>query len=117
MASPAARVLTPPAGVDRDRRLARVQAVSGLVFLLFVSVHLMNTMLAAYSPAAYNGYQRAPAGLHTGVGFWAPVAVGALLSVAGILGMGGWLYPIPDPTSGEVARLAERLLGIHLAAQ
>ena len=33
----------------RERRLARIQAISGLVFLGFVAVHLGNTMLAAHS--------------------------------------------------------------------
>ncbi len=49
----------PLADVASERRLARVQAVSGLLFLAFVAVHLVNLMLAARSPAAYNGFQRA----------------------------------------------------------
>jgi succinate dehydrogenase/fumarate reductase cytochrome b subunit len=225
-----------PTEPARDRRLARVQAVSGLVFLLFVTVHVANTMLAAYSPGAYDGYQRAarrlyqfpllelalvmaplivhvtagarrlrrgpaprtlrdrlhrwsgifllavifghiaavrgvsffggpypefeglslslwlapylfypyyavflvaalyhglngayaalgilgvrvPWALRAGIGFWTPVGAGAVLGLLGILGMGGWLYAIPDPTTGEVARFAERLLGLRLGAR
>ncbi len=213
-----------------DRRLARVQAVSGLCFLAFVTVHLVNLMLAAHSPAAYNGFQRAvrplyqfaplelglvmapllvhvaagirrlrrgpaprdrrarlhrwsgvfllvvifghiaavrgsslvfrvypefeglalslwlaphlfypyyavfalaavyhslhgagvalgilgvrvPRAARQGWGFWAPATAGMVLALAGILGIGGWLYPLPDPSGTEVARLAERLLG------
>lgn len=41
------------------KRLLRVQAASGLVFLLFASLHLLNTALAALGPDAYNGFQRA----------------------------------------------------------
>ena len=212
-------------------RLARVQAISGLLFLVFVSLHLVNTMLAALGPGVYNGYQRTlrpfyqfplleiglvmapllvhiyagvrrlrrgpaprtlrtrlhrwsgifllavifghiaavrgaslfaglypefeglsfslwavpwlfypyyatfsvaavyhgingvltalgilgvrvPSALRSGAGFWAPVAVGATLCLVGILGMGGWLFPVADPATSEAARLAERL-GVH----
>jgi succinate dehydrogenase/fumarate reductase cytochrome b subunit len=217
-----------------DRRLARVQAVSGLLFLAFVTVHLVNLMLAARGPAAYNGFQRAlrpfyqfpplelglvvapllvhvaagirrlrrgpaprdwrarlhrwsgifllvvifghiaavrgsslvfgvypefeglelsmwlapylfypyyaifalaavyhalngagmalgtlgirvPRAARQGVGFWAPVSAGMVLALVGILGIGGWLYPLPDPSSTEVGRLAARLLGRSLS--
>ncbi len=236
MATPAAAMTAPRPTPEPDRRLACVQAVSGLVFLLFVSLHLVNTMLAARGPAAYNGYQRAlrplyqfplleiglvmapllvhvvagvrrlrrgpaprtwrdrlhrwsgifllavifghiaavrgasffggvypefeglsfslwlvpwlfypyyatfsvaavyhgvngaqaalgilgvrvPRGLRTGAGFWAPVAVGAALCLTGILGMGGWLFPLADPRTSEAARLAERLLGVQFGAR
>ena len=224
----------PPADAPSDRRLARVQAVSGLCFLAFVALHLVNLMLAARSPAAYNAFQRAlrplyqfpplelglvmtpllvhvaagirrlrrgpaprdrrarlhrwsgifllvvifghiaavrgsslvfgvypefeglelslwlvpylfypyyalfalaavyhalnGAGVALGIlgahvprtarqdfGFWAPATAGMVLALAGILGIDGWLYPLPDPTSTEVGRLAERLLGRSLA--
>lgn len=42
-----------------DRRLVRVQALSGAVFALFLLVHLFNQMLAALGPAVYDGAQRA----------------------------------------------------------
>lgn len=41
-----------------DRRLLQIQALSGLVFLLFVLVHLANTMVAIGGPDAYNAFQR-----------------------------------------------------------
>lgn len=223
----------PPTTADSERRLARVQAISGLVFLVFVLVHLVNLMLAAGSPGAYDGFQRAVRpvyqflpfelglvmapllvhvvagvrrlrrsaaprdwrgrlhrasgifllvvifghiaavrgssvvfgafpefaglelsmwlapwffypyyglfavaavyhGLHgagvalatlgvrvprvarDGLGFWTPAVAGMVLALAGILGIGGWLYTLPDPTGTDAARLAERFLG-HLA--
>jgi succinate dehydrogenase/fumarate reductase cytochrome b subunit len=216
-----------------DRRLARIQAVSGLCFLAFVGVHLVNLMLAARSPAAYNGFQRAvrpvyqfppleiglvmapllvhiaagirrlrrdraprelrarlhrwsgifllvvifghiaavrgssfvygvypefeglelsmwlapwlfypyyalfavaalyhalngagvalgvlgvrvPSVARRGLGFWAPTTAAMLLALVAVLGIGGWLYPLPDPTGTDVGHLAERLLGRRL---
>jgi succinate dehydrogenase/fumarate reductase cytochrome b subunit len=43
---------------DQTRLWLRVQAVSGLVFLAFALMHLLNTALAALGPSAYNGFQR-----------------------------------------------------------
>ncbi len=40
-------------------QVAKVQAVSGLIFSLFLVLHLVNTALAAQGEAAYNGFQRA----------------------------------------------------------
>ncbi len=42
----------------RERGWGWVQAVSGLIFLIFASAHLMNQMLAAAGPEVYNGLQR-----------------------------------------------------------
>ncbi|MEM6999933.1 MAG: hypothetical protein AAF529_04045 [Pseudomonadota bacterium] len=36
-----------------------VQAGSGVLIASFVSIHLLNTWLAAFGPAAYNGFQQA----------------------------------------------------------
>jgi succinate dehydrogenase/fumarate reductase cytochrome b subunit len=47
------------AGSADDRRLVRVQALSGALFALFLLVHLVNQMLAALGPEVYNGAQRA----------------------------------------------------------
>jgi succinate dehydrogenase/fumarate reductase cytochrome b subunit len=49
----------PKADAARTRRLIRVQAISGLVFLSFAGVHLANTMLATAGEGAYDGFQRA----------------------------------------------------------
>lgn len=38
--------------------LARIQRVSGLVFLVFLALHLINTYTAVLGPEAYDGYQR-----------------------------------------------------------
>jgi len=40
-------------------KLVRVQAISGLLFSLFLVVHLVNTALAAFGPETYDGFQRA----------------------------------------------------------
>jgi succinate dehydrogenase/fumarate reductase cytochrome b subunit len=42
-----------------DRTLARVQAGSGLVFAIFLTLHLANTIAAAVSQSFYDGLQRA----------------------------------------------------------
>ena len=42
-----------------DRTVLLVQRASGLVFLCFLLVHLLNTSLAVLGPDTYNGYQRA----------------------------------------------------------
>lgn len=41
-----------------QRRLARVQAGTGVVFATFLALHLVNTMLGALGPAVYDGVQR-----------------------------------------------------------
>lgn len=46
-------------GAADDRRLLRVQALSGALFALFLLVHLVNQMLAALGPQVYNDAQRA----------------------------------------------------------
>jgi hypothetical protein len=42
-----------------EKNLARVQAISGLVFATFLVLHLVNTALAPAGQAAYDGFQRA----------------------------------------------------------
>lgn len=42
-----------------ERRLLRVQAISGSIFLLFTLVHLANTGIAALGVEAYSDYQHA----------------------------------------------------------
>jgi succinate dehydrogenase/fumarate reductase cytochrome b subunit len=41
-----------------DRRLIQVQALSGVVFLGFVLLHLLNTTMAIGGAATYNGFQK-----------------------------------------------------------
>ena len=45
-------------------KLARLQAVSGLLFSLFVLVHLSNTALAVLGPNLYNRFQSAVRGVY-----------------------------------------------------
>jgi succinate dehydrogenase/fumarate reductase cytochrome b subunit len=40
-------------------KLVRTQALSGLIFSVFLVVHLFNTALAALGPETYDGFQRA----------------------------------------------------------
>ena len=42
-----------------ERRLARAQAVSGLLFGSFLVVHLINTVVATAGQSTYDGFQRA----------------------------------------------------------
>lgn len=42
---------------SRDRRLVRIQAVSGLVFAIFLSLHLVNVMVSALGPGLYDAFQ------------------------------------------------------------
>ena len=225
------------AAARSDLRLARIQAISGLALAVFVTIHLVNTALAAWGPEAYDGFQRAlrplyqfplfeivaivgaglvhlgvgvmrwrrrsgagrpkpglrtrlhrwsalylavvigghflavrgsslfcdvypefggvsltlwwlpwlfypyyvgftaaalyhgwngvqialarfgvgfPKGLRSGPGFWVPLATATLLVWLGLLGFGGWLGPIPDPTDNDAARLVNREFAIPL---
>lgn len=43
----------------RERAWRRAQAISGLLFGVFVALHLVNTLLATLGTAAYDGFQRA----------------------------------------------------------
>lgn len=48
----------PQASADpRDRRLVRTQAISGLAFALFLSLHLVNVMASALGPGLYDAFQ------------------------------------------------------------
>lgn len=40
-------------------KLLRIQAISGIVFSLFVAVHMLNTAFALGGPESYNAFQRA----------------------------------------------------------
>jgi succinate dehydrogenase/fumarate reductase cytochrome b subunit len=42
---------------DRDRRLMRLQAISGLAFATFLSLHLFNVMLSGLGPGLYDAFQ------------------------------------------------------------
>jgi succinate dehydrogenase/fumarate reductase cytochrome b subunit len=54
-----------------DARLIRVQAWSGVLFSAFLLLHLMNQMLGALGPDAYDGTQRALRGAYQ----WAPIEI------------------------------------------
>jgi succinate dehydrogenase/fumarate reductase cytochrome b subunit len=41
----------------RDHRLVRIQAISGLVFAIFLSLHLVNVMASALGPGLYDAFQ------------------------------------------------------------
>ncbi|MFT4582064.1 MAG: succinate dehydrogenase/fumarate reductase cytochrome b subunit [Gammaproteobacteria bacterium] len=43
--------------VQLDPRWQRIQAITGLIFALFVFPHLANTTLAVVGPSAYNAFQ------------------------------------------------------------
>lgn len=48
----------PQATTDpRDHRLVRIQAISGLVFAIFLSLHLANVMASALGPGLYDAFQ------------------------------------------------------------
>ena len=52
--------------MNSTRTLARVQAASGLVFAVFLTLHLVNTALAAFGPAPYDAAQRSLRRLYQG---------------------------------------------------
>lgn len=41
----------------REHRLVRIQAISGLVFAVFLSLHLVNVMASALGPGLYDAFQ------------------------------------------------------------
>ena len=48
----------PQASTDlRDQRLVRIQALSGLGFAIFLSLHLANLMASAFGPGLYDAFQ------------------------------------------------------------
>lgn len=44
-------------GPTPDRRLLRLQALSGLVFAAFLSLHLINVMASVFGPGLYDAFQ------------------------------------------------------------
>ena len=48
----------------RERRWGRIQAASGLVFLLFAALHLVNQWLALLGPEVYDGFQSQTRGFY-----------------------------------------------------
>jgi len=90
--------LTPARSSPRisQANLRRAQAVSGLVFALFLALHLGNTWLAGLSPEAYDGFQGWIRPLYQS---WLaePIILGALvahLAVAVLRKRGGRPAPI-----------------------
>ena len=74
-----------------------------VLFALCAIYHGSNGLLLA--AAAFGS--PAPAGLRRGPGYWVPVATLGLAVLLGLLGMGGVLYEIADPTDNEYARMWE----------
>lgn len=54
-----------------------------------------------------------PAVVRRGPGFWLPFAAATGAIWLGLLGLGGWLYEIPDPTNNAYARMWDRM-GVSL---
>ncbi len=48
---------TPTAPPSSAKRLMRLQAISGLVFAVFVALHLLNVMVSAFGPGLYDAFQ------------------------------------------------------------
>ena len=69
--------------VPLDSTLRRLQAASGLVFGLFLALHLVNTWMAGISPALYDGVQRAIRPLYQSA-VVEPVILAALLVHVGV---------------------------------
>ncbi len=90
---------------------------SGLAFslwwlpLLFYPYYVLFALSALYHGT--NGLVRAagafgrplPTGIASGPGYWVPTSAIAVLLVLGVLGLGGLLYEIPDPTDNDYARM------------
>lgn len=53
-----------------------------------------------------------PEAVRTGPAIWLPVGAFAVLLLAALLALGGRLFPIPDPTDNDYARMWERVLGV-----
>jgi len=47
----------PPRPALDSKRLMRIQALSGLAFALFLSLHLLNVMVSAFGPGLYDAFQ------------------------------------------------------------
>lgn len=63
----------------RERVLVKVQAASGALFAVFLTLHLVNTALAVAGPAAYDGAQSAFRGVYQGLPLELVLVVAPLL--------------------------------------
>ena len=72
-----------------------------LIFSLSALYHTANGLLLALGTFG----RPAPSSWRRGPGFWVPLAAMALLLVLGVLGLGGQLYDIHDPTDNDYARM------------
>jgi succinate dehydrogenase/fumarate reductase cytochrome b subunit len=79
-------------------------------YVLFVLAALYHGANGTYTALRILGV-RVPLVLRTGWLFWTPIALGAAFAVVGILGQGGWLYPISNPADNDYGRLLMRILG------
>jgi succinate dehydrogenase/fumarate reductase cytochrome b subunit len=71
------------------------------LFALSALYHGTNGLLLA--AAAFS--KPLPVSLRRGPGYWVPISTIAVLIFVGILGLGGLLYEIPDPTDNDYARM------------
>lgn len=74
-----------------ESRLLAAQAAAGMLFLIFLVLHLSNTLLAVFGPETYNSYQRAVRQIYQHPFFELVLVIGPLLThvIAGL-----WLYRI-----------------------
>jgi hypothetical protein len=100
----------------RERAWRRAQAVSGLIFLVFALLNLVNTMLAAWSAETYDGFQHGLRPFYQYPALEIGLVMGPLLvHVAAALRrlrLGGQLYAIPDPSDNAYAQMW-RELGVY----
>jgi succinate dehydrogenase/fumarate reductase cytochrome b subunit len=74
-----------------------------ILFGLCALYHGTNGLLLA--AAAFQ--KPLPPKLRSGPGYWLPISAIGVLLVFGVLGLGGLLYEIPDPTNNDYARMWE----------
>ncbi|MFK8046930.1 MAG: hypothetical protein AB8B81_00710 [Halioglobus sp.] len=74
-----------------ESRLIVAQAIAGILFLVFLALHLSNTFLAVFGPEIYNDYQRAVRQIYQHPLLELLLVIGPLIThvIAGL-----WLYRI-----------------------
>ena len=71
---------------NMESRLVAAQAIAGMLFLVFLVLHLSNTLLAPFGPEVYNSYQRAIRQIYQHPFFELVLVIGPLLThvIAGL---------------------------------
>ncbi len=82
-------------------------------YLLFVLCALYHGLHGASIALSTLGHPL-PDRVRQGWGFWLPVGCFAVLLVGAVIAFGGRLFPIPDPTDNDYARMWEREVGVDL---